>query len=97
MSANLQLFRATLSLGNRKKPSSDRSGEYGGRQFSNPMLRQIPLYKRSVMPPCIISRGRPPTPMHVFDAFTPINKLFKQRVQSLQSHGAISIHLLCIA
>ncbi|GBL95486.1 hypothetical protein AVEN_54095-1 [Araneus ventricosus] len=94
-SVNLRPFRDNLSLGNRKKSGSDRSEEYGGgRQFNNPMLRQKPLYKRNVTPPCIIGHGEPPTPMLDFDAFAPISKLLKPRVQSLQGHGVISIHLL---
>ncbi|GBM29416.1 hypothetical protein AVEN_143901-1 [Araneus ventricosus] len=50
----------------------------GVRQLSNPMLRQKPLYKRSDIMPCIIGPRGPPTPMLVFDAFTPINKLFNR-------------------
>ncbi|GBN56883.1 hypothetical protein AVEN_236602-1 [Araneus ventricosus] len=58
MSANLRPFRATLSLGNRKKSTGYRSGEYE-RQFTNPMFSQKPLYKRNGMRPCIIVERKP--------------------------------------
>ncbi|GBO05001.1 hypothetical protein AVEN_205616-1 [Araneus ventricosus] len=95
MSVNLLSFRATLNLRNRKKSGRDRSAEYFGvRQFSNSMLRQKPFYKHSVTPLIIIGHGGLPTPMLVFEAFPPINKYFKPRIQSLQDESVISIHLL---
>ncbi|GBM77474.1 hypothetical protein AVEN_124281-1 [Araneus ventricosus] len=63
------------------------------RQFSNPLLSQKPLYKRSGMRPCIILQEKPrasllntwpPTSMLVFHAFKSITKLFKPRVHSFK-------------
>ncbi|GBL98075.1 hypothetical protein AVEN_84580-1 [Araneus ventricosus] len=93
MSVNLRPFRATLSLLNMKKFDGDRSGKHGGvRLFSNPILRQKPLHKRSVIPPCIIGRGEQPTETLVFDAFTPISKHFIPRVQSHLYTPASTLH-----